>query len=126
MSSRTLVLIGQHPYQREARAELPVPVLDAVPYTEESGRDLPRSIANASQAQGWIALAGPYTKADEAALLSLLWDLTGRPFTIGGNPRRRATIAVVRQDGGIVVYRAASECLDGEAAYKLNRKDAAA
>lgn len=143
--NKTVILCGPHPYMAGVDVELPVWVAASVPGQHESARNLRRSmqLAMAIDEPVWMPLAGPYrieagryagalyriheTQAalERWALISLLWDLMGRPICQGGTPRPVARIAVVDAPDGLTVYRDARECMDCETVRAMAREDVA-
>lgn len=141
---RSILLSGPHPYVGATVATLPVKVERCLPgvgaTTQAERRVLER--ASGGEATVWQPLAGPYrtvpgrcyghewhvsteqAELDSAALLSLLWDLTGQPIRPGGARRRGAHIAVVEGADGINVYRDARECMTCELAREAARDSA--
>jgi hypothetical protein len=126
-------LSAPHPYLGDdALGELTLTVLDELPGREATALQIDRAITSDWRG-AWIDLAGPYhpeRPEDAAALLALLWDLTGAPMLPDRPQRPAARVAVVRhRDGGLVVYRDAEEVAArlrlARAAAAAERKEAA-
>lgn len=118
MSERFITLEGVHPYfPGLGRVALRLRVLEEVPGERiNSVVDVPLDVFRRPGA--WVALTtefrleGLYKKADEQALLGLMWDLTGEPMHPSHGRRPAAGWALVDgrlKNGCVEVWRRADE-----------------
>lgn len=126
----TLALTGRHPYMgRAASVQIAVPVLASPPGATTTLREMATQSPRRFETPGklWVAVAGPYrieagryslpdaritetvATLERDELLSAIWDMSGRPMRPGLSRRPAASWALVREPGGLTIYRDASE-----------------
>lgn len=138
MKSETYLLKGVRPYAHGIEA-LPyvreITIYEKVPgrvlVRNESGR-MKLSPGREDEAQ-WFAVSGYYNlkderphirKQEEQALINLLHDYDGEAYRIGGPKRPQAIWCAVWEEGKVMIYRFANECVMDHDARTIAEREA--